>query len=73
MLSLQEEHLINQDRMIELLEYSNALEMTHIALTADIARTNAIIASNLTEVNQSVNTIKINDNYCMKSYLNLSR
>lgn len=38
--------------------YSNALEMTHIALTADIARTNTTIASNLTDVNQSVNTIK---------------
>ena len=37
--------------MIELLEYSNALEMTHIALTADIARTNTTIASNLTDVN----------------------
>ncbi|MFZ2675560.1 SEC10/PgrA surface exclusion domain-containing protein, partial [Streptococcus alactolyticus] len=47
-----------QDAMIELLEYSNALEMTHIALTADIARTNTTIASNLTDVNQSVNTIK---------------
>ena len=58
MVSLQEEQLINQDRMIELLEYSNALEMTHIALTADIARTNETIASNLTGVNQSVNTIK---------------
>lgn len=44
--------------MIELLEYSNALEMTHIALTADIARTNTTIASNPTDVNQSVNTIK---------------
>lgn len=32
--------------------------MTHIALTADIARTNTTIASNLTDVNQSVNTIK---------------
>ncbi|MDY4023305.1 MAG: hypothetical protein SPF57_04450 [Streptococcus orisratti] len=53
MVSLQEEQIINQERMVDLLEYANALRRTQIAISSEIARSNSQIVQSNAQIARS--------------------